>query len=115
MHPLFTDPPMQQPGQMIQPQMPGSSLAAALSRPTQMPQLQSPVPQIPLSSMMALKQMMGTPTTGAASGDPGLIWNPNNPIGTQSLGGETANQGSWLGNATAAAPGWLGRMFGGQS
>ncbi len=30
-----------------------------------------------------------------------LAWNPDNPIGTETLGGNTANQGSVLGNAAA--------------
>lgn len=31
------------------------------------------------------------------SSTPNLIWNPNNPVGTSTLGGATANQG-WFGN-----------------
>lgn len=37
------------------------------------------------------------PTQVSAS-TPNLAWNPNNPVGTSTLGGATANQGSWLGN-----------------
>jgi hypothetical protein len=35
--------------------------------------------------------------TSIYSGTPNLIWNPNNPIGTETLGGATANNG-WFAN-----------------
>jgi hypothetical protein len=37
------------------------------------------------------------PTNQVGSGTPNLMWNPNNPVGTETLGGATANQG-WLAN-----------------
>lgn len=59
---------------------------------------------VPLGSMLAMQQMMkqGQQPSGATSDNPNLIWNPNNPVGTDTLGGATANQGSVLGNAAAA-------------
>jgi hypothetical protein len=44
------------------------------------------------------------PTNQVGSGTPNLAWNPNNPVGTETLGGATANRG-WLANN-------LGGLFG---
>ncbi|OYV46870.1 MAG: hypothetical protein B7X10_04680 [Burkholderiales bacterium 21-58-4] len=63
---------------------------------------------VPMASLM---QAMKDPGTGSnvTSATPNLVWNPNNPVGTESLGGNTANQGSWGGNAAAAyLPGYQG-------
>ena len=40
----------------------------------------------------------GSGGTSIYSSTPNLIWNPNNPVGTSTLGGSTANQGWWANN-----------------
>jgi hypothetical protein len=52
-----------------------------------------------LLNNQAVKDWLGNSAGPASvgSGTPNLIWNPNNPVGTSTLGGATANQG-WFGN-----------------
>lgn len=57
-----------------------------------------------LQMMQMLKQgQTGVPST-VGSANPALSWNPNNPVGTSTLGGATANNG-WLQN-------WLNSLRG---
>jgi hypothetical protein len=107
MHPLFSDAPIV-PQSQVMPVMPShSALAAALSGPRAPFTLPANGVNIPLSALAGLK---GDPNaSGVTSSTPNLAWNPNNPVGTETLGGNTANQGSWAGNAAAAyLPGYQG-------
>lgn len=107
MHPLFSDAPVTPQAQVMPAQMPYSALAAALAGQHAPFTLPSTGVQIPLSAMQALAPKPGS--DGATSSTPNLAWNPNNPVGTETLGGNTANQGSWAGNAAAAyLPGYQG-------
>lgn len=87
----------------------GSQLAAALSggrAPLNLPPANFGG-ALPLASMMGANAMNGG--AQATSSTPNLVWNPNNPTGTDTLGGNTANQGSWAGNAAASyLPGYGG-------
>lgn len=108
MRPLFSDAPVLQQAQAMPTQPVGSQLAAALSRPTGMPNYGSPASsQIPLSTMMDLMKGQGQ-GTGATSTNPNLAWNPNNAVGTDTLGGATANQGNmpanWMASLTQQPP-----------
>jgi hypothetical protein len=52
----------------------------------------------PIMGAAMMKYGMGNqPPAPVSSGTPGLAWNPNNPVGTSTLGGTTANNG-WLAN-----------------
>lgn len=60
---------------------------------------------------LMMRNMMhpGAQPAQAGSSNPNLVWNPNNPVGTESLGGMTANQGSGIGNwAATNLPGLFG-------
>lgn len=107
MRPLFSDAPVMQRAQSMPVQPVGSQLAAAMSRPTAMPNYGNPSPQIPLSTMMDLMKGQGQ-GTGATSANPNLAWNPNNAVGTDTLGGATTNQGNipanWLASLTQQQP-----------
>lgn len=106
MRPLFSDAPVMPRAQVMPAQMPYSALAAALSGQHAPFTLPAPSMQIPLSALAGLKP---DPNAGVTSSTPNLAWNPNNPVGTDTLGGNTANQGSWAGNAAAAyLPGYQG-------
>lgn len=110
MHPLFSDAPMAQQAQTMPAQPVGSQLAAALSGQVHPLSLQAPSMggALPLASMMKAMQDPGTGSQ-VTSATPNLAWNPNNPVGTETLGGNTANQGSMAGNAAAAyLPGYQG-------
>lgn len=58
--------------------------------------------------MMTMLQMLKNGQTGVpaqvGSGNPALSWNPNNPVGIETLGGATANNG-WLQNLLASLRG----------
>lgn len=61
-----------------------------------------------MGALMMRNMMPGQPAQ-AGSSNPNLVWNPNNPVGTESLGGMTANQGSGIGNWLATnLPGLYG-------
>lgn len=110
MRPLFSDAPIIQQAQTLPAQPVGSQLAAALSRPTGMPNYGVPSAGIPLSTMMQLANRPGDPGTGSTvtSATPNLQWNPDNAVGTDTLGGGTANQGSvgqnWMSSLTQQQP-----------
>ena len=110
MRPLFSDAPVMQAAPSIQTMPTGSQLAAALSQPPRMPNLPpASFGNIPLGSLMQQMQQGQGQGSNVTSSTPNLTWNPNNPVGTDTLGGNTANQGSWLGNAAAAyLPGYQG-------
>lgn len=103
---LFADAPIQQAAPTLPTQMPGSRLAGAFA-PVNLPPpnfLGKGDPYsfgmaAPLASLM--KQNAGSGTQP--------IWNPNNPVGTDTLGGNTANQGGPISNWLAAnVPGYHG-------
>lgn len=102
-HPLFSNAPVMPSAPSLPVVPPGSNLAAVLAQPHP---FQLPAPSfgsVPLSSMMQMMKGANDPSTsGVSSSTPNLAWNPNNPVGTETLGGNTANQGSWAGNAAAA-------------
>lgn len=105
MRPLFSDAPMIPQAQVMPAQSPHSALAAALTGQRAPFTLPSHPMNIPLSALSALAPS----PNGVSSSTPNLAWNPNNPVGTETLGGNTANQGSWAGNAAAAyLPGYQG-------
>jgi hypothetical protein len=108
-HPLFSNAPITPAAPALPTVAPGSNLAAVMMQPHP---FSLPAPsfggQIPLSSMMQMMKQ-GQSADGVNSSTPNLSWNPNNPVGTESLGGNTVNQGSWGGNAAAAyLPGYQG-------
>lgn len=104
MHPLFSDAPVTPPSQLLPAQPVGSGLAAALSRSGQPLQLHSAsFGSIPLASMMQMAgQNAGGTGSNVTSSTPSLAWNPDNPVGTDALGGGTANQGGVLSNLWAS-------------
>lgn len=56
-----------------------------------------------LQQMQMLQQLKNGQTgvpSQVGSATPNLVWNPNNPVGTETLGGATANNG-WLQNLMA--------------
>lgn len=124
MRPLFADAPVMQPAQQMPVQVPHSALAAALSGPSAPISFPSAsMPQVPLSSIQNAFKDQGTGST-VTSATPNLAWNPNNPVGTDTLGGNTANQGNAFSNAWATygagsqgggLGGMLSRIFGGGS
>lgn len=104
MRPLFSDAPVMQQAQTMPAQPVGSQLAAALSRPTGMPNYGNPAPQIPLETMMKLmkgSQDQGTGST-VTSQTPNLPWNPDNAVGTDTLSSATSNQGNPVSNYVAS-------------
>lgn len=105
MRPLFSDAPVMQHAQSLPPQPVGSQLAAAMSHPTAMPNYGTPSMGIPLSTMMQLIHPAGQ---GGGATSPAPVWNPNNAVGTDTLGGATANQGNtpanWLASLTQQQP-----------
>ena len=139
--PSFAPAPVLPPGQFIQAPQGGSGLAAAMARPGAPFTLPTPSAGIPLSSMMAMKEMMDRKVAAeqAPGTMPGQAVDPRTGMGTAPPGGdpyanmtaaELAGQArsnlpfGAIGSPSAAynslpppqdipaPPGWLARLFG---
>ena len=111
MHPLFSDAPVLQSQQVMPAQMPGSQLAAALSRPTQMPNLPpASFGNVPLASLMdAMRRANAMPSAqalnSAPTGQGGMI-QQNAPGWSAST--QMPQDPSWLSQIAPQMPGSFG-------
>jgi hypothetical protein len=109
MRPLFSDAPVMQTAQVMPAQMPHSQLASALMggvRPLNLQPVNFGSGAMPLASMLRPQDSGSNVTSQTAN----LVWNPNNPVGTDSLNPNTANRGDPASNAWATYGGGFSGM-----
>lgn len=109
MRPLFSDAPVMQTAPVMPAQIPHSQLASALMggvRPLNLQPVNFGGGAMPLASMLRPQDSGSNVTSQTAN----LVWNPNNPVGTDSLNPNTVNRGDPASNAWATYGGGFSSM-----